>query len=276
MESDNLDIKPKVKNDIKCETMKNEVHEKLEPPELNDTDVEAAKKEENINSDDDWEEEFEDEEEEENESSDDDDINASNQLYFCRICWQHFRYKIPLKRHMQRIHQKEKPPVYTCKPCKIGLYTPRKFSEHFKSCPFGYLQKKLFTCQQCGKVFAIQKHLNQHEEAAHNQPKQSFACSLCGKEFRKQKILTHHTSMHKELWQSCKICKRPFRKAQDLKKHILTHDNRIPYFCKKCKEGFLEKNQFKKHKKQFHKGKNNRNKNERDYGNDKKEIWMDV
>ncbi|XP_075218245.1 uncharacterized protein LOC142323038 isoform X1 [Lycorma delicatula] len=71
-----------------------------------------------------------------------DDINASNQLYFCRICRQHFRYKIPLKRHMQRIHQKEKPTVYSCRPCKIALYTPRKFLEHFKSCPFGYPQNK--------------------------------------------------------------------------------------------------------------------------------------
>ena len=147
-----------------------------------------------------------------------------NADYACELCGKAFKQKSAKTRHENEIHRKE----------------------------------NNFNCQKCEAVFTRSFHLKEHVESVHEN-KGSLDCDFCGKTFlTKLNRKSHEIAMHIERNAfSCNQCDKTFNQRGNLNTHVSTaHEkNRTTYKCEFCGESFLH---IDRHMKNFHKeGKNN-------------------
>ncbi|XP_062291805.1 zinc finger and SCAN domain-containing protein 31-like [Scomber scombrus] len=139
--------------------------------------------------------------------------NTGTKSYSCSDCGKRFGQKGTLRRHVKKIHKREKP----------------------------------FACSLCNANFSQQIALEQHVRI--HSGEKPFSCSVCDKKFTQKRNLKCHMTVHTgEKPFSCSICAKRFTQKRILKGHMMVHTGEKPFSCSVCEKRFTRRSRVKNHK----------------------------
>ncbi|XP_016893514.1 zinc finger protein 1035 [Cynoglossus semilaevis] len=132
--------------------------------------------------------------------------------------------------------------LYTCPYCSLPFSTESDLLEHHSK---EHQTNKSFSCETCGKSFALRQYLRKHERRHHHNqtklPIKSFTCSRCHIKFTEHKDFSFHMRMHTEKRPGkyrCDMCYRSFEHPASLKRHQESHVGKVVYECTECDKAF--------------------------------------
>lgn len=100
-----------------------------------------------------------------------------------------------------------------------------------------------FVCQECGKTFLTQTHLNTHVSVTHQIT--FHLCDLCGKVCKNALSLLGHRRIHERETCTCDECGKIFQNQLRLKIHKNRHKQACS--CELCGKGFNTREKLKLH-----------------------------
>ncbi|XP_059612055.1 oocyte zinc finger protein XlCOF28-like [Phlebotomus argentipes] len=102
-----------------------------------------------------------------------------------------------------------------------------------------------FSCSICRKTFRAKIQLKRH--MTNHQLKKPHSCKDCSSSFNHLDNLLLHVVTHKKPPVDCPRCKVSFHRSSSLRGHIKTHFKSEHFFCHKCDDVFLRREDFRKH-----------------------------
>lgn len=206
-------------------------------------------------------------------------IHNADPAFYCKICKQHFGYQSVYDSHVEAKHgpNAEK---FICEICSKEFIERYKLVSHqrlhlpeserkvfscdlcgktysWKFCVQNHMEafhKKLYihTCEICGKIFNTQASLRNHS-FVHSKVR-NYHCSFCASSFKCKSSLRIHERSHKEKRIECPICKCNFHTQSLLNNHMISHTDQKSYECKICEKSYKRLKDLKGHM-NFHTGK---------------------
>ncbi|XP_055783647.1 zinc finger protein 711-like isoform X2 [Salvelinus fontinalis] len=199
-------------------------------------------------------------------------VHSRNFAHVCVECAKGFRHPSELKKHM-RTHTGEKP--YCCPHCDFRCADQSNLKTHIKSKHGADLP---FKCGHCPQAYADEGELQRHTEMV--QGHKTHQCPHCEhKSTNSSDLKRHIISVHtKDFPHQCDVCEKGFHRPSELKKHSETHKGNkvhqcrhcnfttsdpftlsrhilsvhtkdLPFKCKRCRRGFRQSAELKKHMK---------------------------
>ncbi|KAM6977241.1 zinc finger protein 711 [Aplochiton taeniatus] len=199
-------------------------------------------------------------------------VHSKNFAHVCVECAKGFRHPSELKKHM-RTHTGEKP--YNCPHCDFRCADQSNLKTHIKSKHGADLP---FKCSHCPQAYADERELQRHVEMV--QGHKTHQCPHCEhKSTNSSDLKRHIISVHtKDFPHQCDVCDKGFHRPSELKKHAETHKGNkvhqcrhcnfttsdpftlsrhilsvhtkdLPFKCKRCRRGFRQPMELKKHMK---------------------------
>ncbi|XP_038849288.1 zinc finger protein 711-like [Salvelinus namaycush] len=199
-------------------------------------------------------------------------VHSRNFAHVCVECAKGFRHPSELKKHM-RTHTGEKP--YCCPHCDFRCADQSNLKTHIKSKHGADLP---FKCGHCPQAYADEGELQRHTEMV--QGHKTHQCPHCEhKSTNSSDLKRHIISVHtKDFPHQCDVCEKGFHRPSELKKHSETHKGSkvhqcrhcnfttsdpftlsrhilsvhtkdLPFKCKRCRRGFRQSAELKKHMK---------------------------
>ncbi|XP_052343674.1 zinc finger protein 711-like isoform X28 [Oncorhynchus keta] len=199
-------------------------------------------------------------------------VHSRNFAHVCVECTKGFRHPSELKKHM-RTHTGEKP--YCCPHCDFRCADQSNLKTHIKSKHGADLP---FKCGHCPQAYADEGELQRHTEMV--QGHKTHQCPHCEhKSTNSSDLKRHIISVHtKDFPHQCDVCEKGFHRPSELKKHSETHKGSkvhqcrhcnfttsepftlsrhilsvhtkdLPFKCKRCRRGFRQSTELKKHMK---------------------------
>uniref|UniRef100_A0A3P8T5P5 Zinc finger protein 711 n=1 Tax=Amphiprion percula TaxID=161767 RepID=A0A3P8T5P5_AMPPE len=199
-------------------------------------------------------------------------VHSKNFAHVCVECAKGFRHPSELKKHM-RTHTGEKP--YHCPHCEFRCADQSNLKTHIKSKHGADLP---FKCSHCPQAYADARELQRHIEMV--QGHKTHQCPHCEhKSTNSSDLKRHIISVHtKDFPHQCDVCEKGFHRPSELKKHAETHKGNkvhqcrhcnfnapdtftlsrhilslhtkdLPFKCKRCRRGFRQPAELKKHMK---------------------------
>uniref|UniRef100_A0A3P8V858 C2H2-type domain-containing protein n=1 Tax=Cynoglossus semilaevis TaxID=244447 RepID=A0A3P8V858_CYNSE len=140
--------------------------------------------------------------------------------------------------------------LYTCPYCSLPFSTESDLLEHHSK---EHQTNKSFSCETCGKSFALRQYLRKHERRHHHNqtklPIKSFTCSRCHIKFTEHKDFSFHMRMHTEKRPGkyrCDMCYRSFEHPASLKRHQESHVGKW-YPCSRCNKTYSQACTLRRH-----------------------------
>ncbi|XP_006759405.1 PREDICTED: zinc finger X-chromosomal protein isoform X1 [Myotis davidii] len=199
-------------------------------------------------------------------------VHSKDFPYICVECGKGFRHPSELKKHMC-IHTGEK--LYQCQYCEYRSADSSNFKTHIKT---KHSKETPFRCDICLLTFSDIKEVQQH--ALIHQGNKTHQCLYCDHKSSSSSDLKRHTiSIHtKNYPHKCDMCDKGFHRPSELKKHVAAHKGEkmhqcrhcdfkiadpfvlsrhilsvhikdLPFKCKRCRKGFRQQSELKKHMK---------------------------
>uniref|UniRef100_A0A8C6M5U0 C2H2-type domain-containing protein n=1 Tax=Nothobranchius furzeri TaxID=105023 RepID=A0A8C6M5U0_NOTFU len=118
--------------------------------------------------------------------------------------------------------------------------------QHVDSCREVQSETKLFSCDDCGKIFSDKSSLNRHTRV-HTGLK-PFACEICGQRFSQKTHLNRHATVHTgQKPFSCDLCEQRFSQKTYLNVHMRLHTGQKPFVCEFCGQRFSQNTYLNRH-----------------------------
>ncbi|XP_045502035.1 zinc finger protein 93-like [Colias croceus] len=185
----------------------------------------------------------------------------------CVLCHEAFNNFHQLDGHMNAHYNN-----YICYECGDTFVASSRLEKHVQ-----VHSKGKFPCDECGKVFSLQKYRVKHTNLVHRQnvlkcqfcPEKfstavlrqlhhvekhkdqikEYTCEFCGTVFNyKPKFIKHLQRKHSiEKNNKCDVCDKSFIKKYELRLHMLRHKQNKKYVCTVCGEGYRRKANFNNH-----------------------------
>ena len=132
-----------------------------------------------------------------------------------------------------------------CNICGKALLI-EKLEDHQKSC-----EKLVIVCNICGVTFSSHGNFKYHWEKLHQVQEAEYKCNKCGKLLRTKIDLKRHMRSHDEKI-PCPECGVKVRNLKYHMKQAHTPDDQQPQQCQDCGKGFIDMGHLKKHRMNVH------------------------
>ena len=188
----------------------------------------------------------------------------------CSICNKEFENLKQLRSHKKTVHEIETKPKEVpysseiiCEDCgQVFNYKYNLQNHRIRM----HQPSQNIPCDQCDMVFKVQKDLTVHIRNIH----QKTPCTICGQMFgermmKRHMLRNHPTALDEVMPFTCKICSKGFMQKASLLDHMNTHTGEKPHKCKYCGKSFGDKRNMLMHQKTVHEGFKRSMKSEKSY-----------
>ncbi|XP_066157522.1 zinc finger protein 678-like [Euwallacea fornicatus] len=165
-------------------------------------------------------------------------------LYECSICKKNFKTPQGVKRHISISHSQPKPKPPTSDELSFSL-CPCCGEPSDSAHTLGE-----FDCDQCDKLFSMQKALQRHKCIEHP-VNDKYGCYECKKLFTTKQDIVEHVRVHPLKSVKCEDCGREFSRFSHLERHVgqtgcMGVLKRV-YECRVCGKSFSRKDNLGEH-----------------------------
>ncbi|CAL8143439.1 unnamed protein product [Orchesella dallaii] len=179
------------------------------------------------------------------------------EVSMCTICQAPFRFWNQMSIHMELVHKLTS--EYKCAHCQKTDFPNRRAYKRHVYCSHKDKNDKI-ECEMCQRKFSKKRHLNQHLETVHKQPKSSrpWPCEQCEKKFKKKAELDRHAgTVHMDPSKRKFVCLRKgcgkrCWSSQKLREHIKKHTKRHRFACPFCGETYKFRKNLRIHLAKVH------------------------
>lgn len=165
--------------------------------------------------------------------------HTGDENHACDFCDDIFTSEIDLQAHVSLHH------AISCRDCDTEFDTELLLDDHIKET---HTNKKLITCEKCGKMFrnksSLRHHMVRHTDV------QPYVCKRCDRAFKhRSSLYMHERAVHQKIKAfPCDTCNKKFALKTQLQTHMRVHTGERPYGCDICSRTFKTPSQLQMHK----------------------------
>ena len=169
-------------------------------------------------------------------------------IHKCDICENVYDSAIALQSHKRKMHEIKL--THNCTECNEMFASLANYKDHMILQHSEDRSKRIF-CDSCGKIFASEQSLSNHNKSVHNIGQQSrkkhkssrkVKCQSCDELFVSRSSLFRHLGKkHSDIEiLQCSVCKVKFLSSTEFKAHVQKCSN-PKYKCGQCDKSFKKK-----------------------------------
>lgn len=176
-----------------------------------------------------------------------------NKGYNCPVesCQKSFARADHYKQHINNVHKGEivdgvmRKPTFEqkCEICSKMFYHSGNLRKHMTL----HSGERPFSCDECGRTFALSQHLKSHLKLIHSDEK-NFQCSICGRLFKTSGNYKKHMKVHSGERPFKCYCGKAFGQSSNYHAHMRVHLNDRPFKCDQCDKSFVQSINLTLHK----------------------------